>query len=525
MGDEPDFAGMKCRPVRQIGKGGMAVVYEAVEEATGAHCALKVFTASGERSGFLRKRFIAEGRLLSRLDHPNLVRVRGWGAGAGRGDAYIVMDLVLGADGRPHTLSDLHAAQEIDEERLFGWYGDLSAALKYIHGRGIVHRDVKPSNVLIDRDGRAILADFGVSRFSDEDLRKSLSVEPTMVTDASTLSKVVLGTANYLAPEVRRGEPANPASDMYSLGVTLFRLLTGVWYEPDSNAMNILELYDPAWRGVFEALLAADPAKRSLPAPRRRAHAAARRIAVALGCAAALAVAAVACFYAMPRLEVGTQPGAAASAVSPQPKPQPEMLYDETLGPYDAESAATVETLKATRIEMFELDESDDTDVVCSDLVRKYAPMTGLNMLFHGGQTKFAASPIAFNTRLFDVLEMVTRSVKNSAGTWWVEKGVVHVCAFPVMEERIYEIEMDAAAREFFAGDYLKRLGDNYEIYYSTSSTASKLSRLEYHEADGKGVLAVRDWRRDIEKVLRVLSDNGLRFRYARRKVFLELPE
>ncbi len=91
-----------------------------------------------------------------------------------------------------------------------------------------------------------------------------------MATDAATASRIVFGTANYLAPEVRGGRAATPAADIYALGVTLFRLLTGVWYEPDSDALDLLDGYDPAWRGIFPALLAESPADRSLPVPRRR---------------------------------------------------------------------------------------------------------------------------------------------------------------------------------------------------------------------------------------------------------------
>lgn len=257
------------RVVKPLGKGGMAEVYEVENERLGSRFALKAFTLDHGDVEFLAKRFRVEGRLLARLSHPRVVRVYDMDVDAATGIAFYVMDLVLDPQGRPCSLKDAMASGEADEDQVANWYEDLREGLAYIHGQGIVHRDLTLENVLIGSDGRAVLTDFGVSKILPRDLRAEL--EQTMTTLVRD-GKPVMGKPFYLAPELARGADESPASDYYSVGVMLLRLLTQVWYTPGAKLADLLAPFDAKWGRILPELLADDPAARRCPPWRERAN-------------------------------------------------------------------------------------------------------------------------------------------------------------------------------------------------------------------------------------------------------------
>lgn len=251
------------RVIRLLGRGGMGAVYEVVHEKLGVHYALKTFTLDHGHVELLKERFLAEGRILARLHHPRLVRVFDLDVDSATQTIYFVMDLVLYKDGEPYTLADVEEGS-VEEERLARWFGQLASALDYIHNAGIVHRDIKLGNILLDASGGVVLSDFGVSRFCSGQLRRDLQLERTVVSGEASTGGLIMGTAGYMAPEVRRGEDATAASDAYSLGIVFFKLLTGVMFANRPNIWGLLEPFDGRWRQLLSRLLAEKPNDRPI---------------------------------------------------------------------------------------------------------------------------------------------------------------------------------------------------------------------------------------------------------------------
>jgi len=192
---------------RTLGGGGMAIVYLAHDRELGRPVAVKVLAETLADDAEIRQRFVREARLAARLSHPNVVRV--YDAGEEGGRPYIVMECVDG-----ESVAELlrrEGAQGPDRVADLG--AQACAGLEHAHRAGLVHRDVKPANLLLTEDGTLKVADFGIAH----------AVDGTRVTEVGT----VLGTAAYLPPEQALGDAVTPASDLYSLGTCLYELLAG----------------------------------------------------------------------------------------------------------------------------------------------------------------------------------------------------------------------------------------------------------------------------------------------------------
>lgn len=252
------------RIVRCIGCGGMGEVYEVEHESLGVHYALKAFAYRGGKSWpMLRAKFMEEGQVLARLKHPNLVRVFDLSIDGATGVVYYAMDLVLYKDGNPYTLDDVDRTS-VSEDHMFIWFRDLCNALDYIHSQGVVHRDVKLNNILLNADKHVTLSDFGIAHiFGDGLVKASAGACPTSAFDTPG-SRMVLGTNHYTAPEVEDGEEPTPAADTYALGVAMFKMLTGVWYEPGMDARALLAggRWKYHWTEILPAMLVLEPVER-----------------------------------------------------------------------------------------------------------------------------------------------------------------------------------------------------------------------------------------------------------------------
>src|SRR5438270_1589651 len=210
-----------------IGHGGMAVVYRARQDSLDRTVAVKILGENLAASAEFMERFRREARTAANLRHPNVITVFDFGEDE-RGVPYLVLEYIEGP-----TLADLMDAG-LDDERIPGLLTQIASGLDYAHARGVIHRDVKPGNVLLTDDGRAVLADFGLA----------------WILEGAHLTMVggVIGTPEYMSPEQASGDPIDHRTDVYALGVVLFEMLAGERpFTADTPIAVLLQhLQDPA---------------------------------------------------------------------------------------------------------------------------------------------------------------------------------------------------------------------------------------------------------------------------------------
>ena len=196
---------------RELGRGAMGVVYEGYDPLIERAVALKVLRldeGNAELAAELRMRFRREAQAAGRLNHPGIVAIHEYGEDGAAGTAFIAMELVRGRD----LKTAFDAGTRFTLQQTGRLMAELLAALQHAHERGVVHRDIKPGNVILLEGGGVKVADFGIARLDTSELTQLGSV---------------LGTVSHMAPEQLTGEPVDGRSDLYSCGVILYQLLTG----------------------------------------------------------------------------------------------------------------------------------------------------------------------------------------------------------------------------------------------------------------------------------------------------------
>jgi serine/threonine-protein kinase PpkA len=194
------------RILRPLGEGGMASVFLAVQESLDREVALKVMAPALAANVEFTDRFLKEGRITAKLSHPNLVTV--FDIGSHGTVYYLAAEFIPGGTLRERIQAGLSVAETLDIAC------DVARGLDFAHGKGFVHRDVKPGNILFKADGTAVLADFGIAKAMD-------------ATSGATMAGASIGTPDYMSPEQARAEQIDGRSDFYALGAVIYEMLVG----------------------------------------------------------------------------------------------------------------------------------------------------------------------------------------------------------------------------------------------------------------------------------------------------------
>ncbi|HSI14642.1 MAG TPA: protein kinase [Chthoniobacter sp.] len=220
------------RVVDVLGRGGMGAVYKAVQTALDRVVAIKLLPLEISIDRDFADRFVREARTMAKLNHPNIVSVFDFGTTT-EGHLYFVMEFVEGT-----TLHHLIKTSGLKPAQALELIVSICEALHYAHVEGVVHRDIKPANVLVDTKGRVKVVDFGLARVES----------PTAEQWGQTMTGMVLGTPDYMAPEQKSGSRVDHRADIYSLGVMLYEMLCGQVpqgiFDPPSQRVSVDERID-----------------------------------------------------------------------------------------------------------------------------------------------------------------------------------------------------------------------------------------------------------------------------------------